>query len=229
MSRASLLVLVSVRMVATEAALLLVGLVLACGDAEEEIAPGTPSPTSVASPSATPTPTEAPTVFETPSPSPAQVPADWRTYADPGGLFTIRYPPNWLEIAGDLYSSDPRKADMPGYGLPPEMIKVEVTYFEAAGSDTCGGIISTDVNSGENLGLLSGATATTLGGVAGGELIRVEGDPAISEEHLIRIHAISVIHLGYCLNLAAYYTQQSPDIDIFLEIVSTFEFKPQSG
>ncbi|HET9476779.1 MAG TPA: hypothetical protein VFP63_04750 [Dehalococcoidia bacterium] len=58
------LVSVSGRGAAAAAALLLVGLVLACGDAEEAVAPDTPSPTSDASARATPTPTAAPTSGE---------------------------------------------------------------------------------------------------------------------------------------------------------------------
>lgn len=199
--------------------------IVGSSDSEEEVA----QQTTRASASAAPSPTQSvsPVATETPAPTATpSIPEDWPTYADPGGLFTIRYPSTWLEIDGTFFSSDPRTSG--GYSQPPDMVQVEISYREAAGSDTCGGTISTDLKSGEEIGPLPGTTATTLGGAPAWELMRVQGDPAI-EGDLTRIHRIAVVHGGYCLYITAYYTQQNPDVATFLDIASSFEFRPQTG
>lgn len=80
---------------AAAAALLLVGLVLACGDAEEELAPDTPSATSHTSPTATPQPEPATT-----SPTDAR---GQRKASLPGG-YAFSYPASWNQV---LVSENP--------------------------------------------------------------------------------------------------------------------------
>jgi hypothetical protein len=83
---ASSLVSVWVRVVAAAAALLTLGVILACGDdADEELAPDTPSPTPEASPKTTPTP-------EPTTPPPATFSQDEAIV--PGG-YVFSYPDSW--------------------------------------------------------------------------------------------------------------------------------------
>jgi hypothetical protein len=149
------------------------------------------------------------------------IPADWPTYEDPRGLYKIRYPVDWLEIDGDFYSADPSGGI--GYSLPPEIVKVETTYNAAAGSSTCGGILSTDVQTGQFLGPLPGARPTVHGGLPAWQIVREEGSGI--EENLTRVQGIVLVYEGDCLILAAYFTQQEPDVTTFLQIASTFEFR----
>jgi hypothetical protein len=171
----------------------------------------TPSPGPSAQPSSK--------ASSSPAATPSPVPADWPTYSDPGGLLTIRYPTSWLEIDGDFYSSDPTAKSGPS--LAAEIVKVEVNYYPAAGSTACGGL-SVDPATGEG-SPTPGATATTLGGVLAWRLVREPGDPAI-EGHLTRIEGVSAIYKGNCFIVAAYYTQQKPDVAAFERILSTFKF-----
>jgi hypothetical protein len=186
--------------------------VSACQETEEAGQESSPTETATASPAAT---------LPVPTPTLPPIPADWPTHIDPGGLFAIRYPLGWFEIDGDVYSSDPRASN--GYSLPPEIIKIEVTFNQAAGSDTCGGTISVDPNSGESLGPLPGATPANLGGVPAWQMVRLAGSGI--EEGLTRTQGISVIYGDYCVMLWGYFTQQQPEVTAFLQVASTFEFK----
>jgi hypothetical protein len=179
----------------------------------------TPSPTAVATAPPTTTP-------PTTSPTEPAIPPDWPNYPDPGGVFTVRYPSTWFQVEAQFFSSDPRA--WPANSQPPDMIQVEVSYFEAAGSDTCGAAISTDPKSGRELGPLPGATATSLGGQPAWELVRLPGDPA-TQGDFTRIHGIATVRQGYCFLITAYYTQENPDVPTFRQIASSLQFNSQAG
>ena len=201
-------------------------LLIACNSDEEAPATTTPAPTSSIAPSGTPSPTIE-QASPTPNPTPVlTVPADWKTYTDASGLFTIRYPVSWFQTPGQAQFSSYDLSTLTTSKRPPETLTVEVEEREASGSDSCGGTISPDPKSGEQLGPLPGATATTLGDVEAWEMIRTKGDPAISEEDLSRIHRIAVIRGGLCAFITAYYTQQNPDVQTFLQITRSFKFTP---
>jgi hypothetical protein len=61
-----------------------------------------------------------------------------------------------------------------------------------------------------------------LGVVAGWQLTRLPGDPALNE--FTRIDGISVIYKGTCFIVAGYYTQQQPDVEAFQQIAGSFTF-----
>lgn len=192
-------------------------LLSACGDGEEELAPT--SPTLTVAPTATPTASLAPTPI-----SPSSIPADWPSYADPEGRFTLRYPLDWHRgEAFDFYSNDPSTFPV-GRPLPPEVIKVEVIYSTAIGSDVCGPVLKTNPETGQVLGLLPGATPASLGGIDGGRLVRALGDPAL-EDGITRIEGLGVVVGDSCVLIVAYYTQQSPNIEIFSRIAGSFAFR----
>jgi hypothetical protein len=177
-----------------------------------------------------------PSVLDTPEPSPtasaaAQTPtaeatvtssatADWESYSDPGGKFTIRYPQSWFESDGSLYSRDPATFKG-GYDPEPDVAEVEIGYYPDDGVSGCG-VLSVDPDTGQ-VSPQADATPVKLGGESAWQLVREPGDPAIEGE-LTRIQAISLIYKGYCFNIAAYFTQEIPDVAAFEEIVGTFRF-----
>jgi hypothetical protein len=206
------------------------------GSVEEAvIAQATPTPAPAAE-TPTPTPTQVPggaggggegtlVPILTPFPSLPPVPDDWPTYTEPQGFFSIRYPPTWSAKGGSLWSFDTSSFD-PDTGVgprPPDLIEVEMGYYDAAGSSGCGGLerVPGTVGSGDASDFARAPTVApaTLGGVPGGQLIRVFDPP---EGDLIRIHGISVIHKGYCFNFAAYFAQENPDQETFLTDEETF-------
>ncbi len=202
--------------------LLVAGLIATLGvacDNDEEAEP-TGAPTSVASASATLNPSLSASVKPSPS---ATVPADWLTYEDSQGRYKLRYPQSWFEgDSGDLYSYDPSSHNV--YSLPPEVIEIEIGYSPAVGSDVCGAVLKTDVETGEAVGLLPGAEPATLGGIDGGRITRVSGDPAI-EGSLTRIDGTGLVYQGSCVLFTAYYTQQKPDSALVSLIASSFSFQ----
>ena len=171
----------------------------------------------------TPIPEPAPTATATPTPEPSPgVPADWLAYSDPGGLFTLYYPPDWFERDGELYSENPDIwSGAPS--LPPEVTNVEIGYYPDDGVSGCG-VLSADTKTGE-VSPAADATQATLGGEPAWQIVRVQGGEPPIEEDISRIEAVSVIYKGYCFNIAAYFTQENPDAAIFPSIASTFEFK----
>ncbi len=161
----------------------------------------------------------------TPFPSPPPVPDDWPTYTEPQAFFSVRYPPTWSAKGASLWSFDTSSFN-PATGegpRPPDLIEVEMGYYDAAGSSGCGGLdrVPGTVGSGDasDFAPALGVAPATLGGVPGGQLIRVFDPP---EGDLIRIHGISVIHKGYCFLFTAYFAQENPDQETFLTDEETF-------
>lgn len=229
------------RIVITAAALVI--LLAACGEAGGE----KPPPTATEQAAAAQTPTVEPTATATqppggaggegggtvvpiltPFPSPAPVPKDWPTYTDPKGFFTVRYPPTWSANNYSLYSFDTSSLDPNSWSrsdLPPELIEVEMGYYDAAGSSGCGALDrapgTTGSGSAEDFVAAPGAAPATLGGVSGSQGVTVFND---SPDGLTRIHGISVIYRGYCFNFTAFFYQKNPDEATFLQIASSFKF-----
>lgn len=191
------------------------------GGGEEEVVRQLPTPTPEVG--ATVVATQAPTPVVTPVPSSPAIPDDWQGYVDPGGLFTIQYPPTWFQSTGQSQFSSVDLSTLTSTRRPDEALVVEVVHYEAIGSSGCGGALSVDSKSGEGVPE-PGATAATLGELPAWQIVRVEGDSAI-EGNLTRIQSISVIYKGYCFLVAAYFTQTNPDIASFLQIASTFQFR----
>jgi hypothetical protein len=107
------------------------GLLYGCAASEEELAPAvlSPSATSPAAVAGTPTPTASPA--GTPSPT---APADWATYADPDGRFTLRYPPGWYAENG-VFSTF--KLGSVGPTFPPGAMKIDVSFVPRAQLGSC--------------------------------------------------------------------------------------------
>jgi hypothetical protein len=195
--------------------------VIASPGGEEEVVQQLETPTSVPSASATATTPALPTV--SPLSSLPPIPPDWPTYNDPGGLFTVRYPSAWFQSAGQAQFSSYDLSTLTTTSRPPETIGVEALYYEAAGSSGCGGALTVDPKSGEGTPV-AGAAPASLGGIPAWQIVRIQGDPAISEEDLTRIQGISVIYKGYCFLVTAYFTQQNSDVATFLQLASSFQF-----
>ena len=223
------------------AALLLVAaLSVACTNAAEETTRGPPSATRTAEP--TPTSTQPPggaggggsegtVVPITPFPSPEPVPADWATYADPQGRFTLRYPPTWeLETAGakppsgglgisvvSFFSYDRGAWTQPYF--PPNSVKVEVHAVSLdADVAKCG---DPEVSSSPSL----------LGGAPAWETLTVYDTAADypglpDESKLSRFHQVAADHDGYRFCLVALFAGADPDETAFLQIVDSFKFAP---
>jgi hypothetical protein len=153
--------------------------------------------------------TEAPTTRPT-------APADWPTYTDPDGRFSLRYPDDWYSSGGEIYSFDPSTATG-SPGTYPSGTEIETHVFESAGRGFCGGALKLDA-SGALVSIDAEATATTLGGQPAWEIVREDPDPPTA-----RIHGISLVHEGYCITLVAYYTQETPDDQTFAQIADSFE------
>lgn len=182
-----------------------------------------------------------PVPITTPFPSPSPVPADWAIYSKPTSeispAFTFSYPPAWFVGGGEitdprapglsiyLRSRDPSTWDKPGY--PPNSINVDILADPAAGLSGCGGALdrapgTTGSDRAEDFVLASDAAPATLGGVPGGQVVRLF-DPSTSGG-LTRIHATSAVYNGICFNITAYFAQENPDEETFSQIASSFRF-----
>ena len=179
--------------------------VISCGDAEEQLAPGTPSATPDASPSATPAPSAAPTAFETPSPSAAPVPGDWATYSRPDARLTLRYPSTWHSLKdGGIYSWDPATWDKPWW--PPEGMKIDVIYGPSQFAEP----------------RPAEATDFLLATFSGWE-ITYPKNPAI-EDGLTRVHQVALKRGEFTLFIIASFSQANPDEETFSKIVNSLRF-----
>jgi hypothetical protein len=153
--------------------------------------------------------TEAPTTRPT-------APADWPTYTDPDGWFSLRYPTDWYSSDGEIYSFDPGTVTSPFPEDYPMGVEIEIVRFEAPGS-TCAAI-TVDL-SGEIESINPAATETTLGGQRAWEEVVREGlDAPVTEAR-----SISTVYAGYCIVFAAYYTHEAPDDGTFAKIAESFE------
>jgi len=205
---------------------------------EGVVAQATPTPTPVATSQETAEPTQPPSgvgggggegtlePILTPFPSPPPVPDDWPTYTEPQAFFSVRYPPTWSAKGASLWSFDTSSFN-PATGegpRPPDLIEVEMGYYDAAGSSGCGGALdrvpgTTGSGLAQDFVPAPDTAPATLDGIPGGQLIRVFDPP---EGDLIRIHGFSVVHKGYCFLFTAYFAQENPDQETFLTDEETF-------
>lgn len=179
----------------------------ACSDDDLDSATTTTSPSgsNTLFPSVVPTPT-------------ASVPSDWLTYTDPNGRFTVRHPPDWLPLVDEISSVDPSTVTDGSV----ESILVELNVTPDDGGGGCG-VLQYDITTGE-LSPEPGATAVELGGVPAWKIVRGEEGDRKPMAPNTRIEAVSGIYNGYCFNVAGYFTQQDPDVNIFSQITGTFQF-----
>ena len=181
----------------------------------DEVIVAQPTPNAVA----TVSPTSLPTSTATPEPDAA---TSWPLYADPEGLFTVRYPTSWFEEEGRFFSRNP--ASFQGVaGRPPDAVVVEMNYHAEDGSSGCGVALQIDPQTRRGAPAPD-ATPTSLDGVPAWRVVRLQGDPVIQED-LTSVEAVSLLHQGYCFNLAAYFTVADPDENIFSQIIGTFGFR----
>ncbi len=151
------------------------------------------------------------------SPRPT-APADWPTYTDPDGRFSLRYPSDWYRSEScALYSYDVNAVTGPSGKIRPNEVKVEADVFETSDRRFCGASLQLD-ESGALDSVDPQATETTLGGQPAWEIVRDDPDPPST---LIR--GIGLVHEGHCVLLTAYFTQKTPDEQPFEEIADSFE------
>jgi hypothetical protein len=172
-----------------------------------------PTASGSAAPSGSPSPTASGTVGPTATPS-TTVPPGWVAYTDPYGQFTVSHPPGWFETEREFSSVDPSMIEP---GVESFDVEFSLSLDDGHGCgvlhyDLTTGVVSPDPN----------ATTVQLGGVAAWKLLREPGDPGLNE--YTRIEAISTIYNGYCFNIVGYFTQQDPDVNVFSQITSTFQF-----
>jgi hypothetical protein len=182
---------------------LLVVFALACSS-DEDVPNSTSASPSGASPSDT-------------LPLASTVPDDWPTFTDPDGRFTLRYPLGWFPSEDEISSVDPSTSP----DGSTEWILLELNVSPDDGGGGCG-VLKYDSTTGE-VSPHPNATTVQLGSISAWKIVRDEDDPQLHHPYT-RIEAVSVIYNGYCFNIPAYFTQQDPDVNVFSQIISTFQF-----
>lgn len=194
---------------------LIAALAVGCSNDSEDMPPNVPSPSM----SPTATLKQSPTASAlTTSPLPnVTVPADWPTFVSWDGLFTLRYPPSWFAEpqptppaspqaygyeVGILYNMDPHKL---GPTPPPTVSKVDLEV-SLPGSSDC----PTQP---------AGASAATLGGVAGWRVTRTEPIDGLTAD------SFGAYSGGHCFLVIGYFGPDNHDQGIFEQVVKSFTFK----
>jgi hypothetical protein len=208
--------------------LALLAFVSGCEGDGEEFHEGMPSTTARPSgqtPEAdshlTPQVTPAPSAGQHHEPSPAApVPEDWKTFAPEGGKFTVRYPSDWQEVNGHLWSFDPDGWD--GSAFPPNSIKVDILVGPADILSRCGNIV---LDRGEIVEVESASLAMIDGLVAWettAEYPAQEGPERATG--LTFSQEITSIVAGDCLTIGAYFAQVEPDVSTVAQIIESFRW-----
>jgi hypothetical protein len=197
---------------------LAIALMAACGDSDKQ----TPASSTVSVVTPSSRPTETPETTLAPMPSLPPIPEDWPTYNDPAGRFSIRYPSTWFASDGELYSADPRTRTGPGPGPRRETVNIEISLNPARQSNICGNQ-SVNPDTGNVMSTLPEAIPVELGGQLAWQSARTSEDGDLQGN--TRIQVISLVYKERCVHVAAYFTQEQPDVTTFLQIASTFEFK----
>ena len=193
--------------------------VISCGDAEEET-PSDVATTPTATPSPAPISSTAPTPSPVPSASPDAVPADWSTYSDPDGRFSLAYPSTWflqdggtskVRPAGELTSIFSSYQPGTVSEFPASGLKVDL-YVRAP-------VPGSDCRSAPE-----GATTDTLGDVSGWRRLISETSQGGG-----RSVVVAAYREGYCYSLTAYFGTANTDDAIFSRIVGAFRFSDSNG
>ena len=178
---------------------------VSCGDSEEVIpGPSSAPATTAASTTASPTPDL----------------ADWPTYADPDGRFTMRYPASWF-MSDDSSSTVKPKGYLvaiftsfaPGSGagqFPSQGAKVDLEVFMPSTGNDC-------------RQAPEGTTPDTLGGAAGWRRFVpvTEGDG--------RSKSVGGYFDQYCYVLTGYFGSKNTNDEIFETMIRTFAFSTPTG
>lgn len=183
------------------------------------------APPNVSSPSVSTTATlkQSPTASPVPTSSPlptATVPDNWPTFTSADGLFTLRYPPSWFAeprptpapspqaygyVAGYLFSTDPAAVSS-GSVFPAGASKVDLSV-SLPGSSDC----PTQP---------AGATAATMGGVAGWRVTTAKpNDFGLTGD------SFGAYFGGHCFLVIGYFGPDNHDQGIFEQVVKSFTFK----
>jgi hypothetical protein len=148
------------------------------------------------------------------------VPDSWLTFASPDGLFTLRYPPSWFAKTlltpppspqaigyevGLLFSTDPAGVS-PGLAFPAGASKVDLSV-SSPGSSDC----PTQP---------AGATAATLGGVAGWRVTTNKPN-----DFGLTADSFGAFFGGHCFLVTGYFGPDNHDQAIFEQVVKSFTFK----
>lgn len=141
---------------------------------------------------------------ETPKPTPlVTVPADWKTYSDPGGLFSVRYPASWFAENGIVSNF---QLGTVGPTFPPDGVKLDVGAVPFGQLTSC----ATPA---------PGAIATTVGGRQGWSV--VQDDPSTFAGHSIQVF---VDGDEYCYAVLALFASDVRQYAVFDQFLSGLEF-----
>lgn len=196
------------------------------GDTRTPAEPATAAQTPTTGPTATPThppggaggELEGTVVPLAPLPSLEPLPEEWATYVDPGGRFSLRYPPSWHTLTGGgIYSWDPATWDKPWF--PPDSVKLDVSVASVGGLSACGPISLPDGTPAAD------SAVATLGGVSARRIVYAY-DPSQSGGVTLA-QEIAAVHDGYCFNVAAIFAQEHPDVITVEQMLGSFTFTDQ--
>ncbi len=132
----------------------------------------------------------------------AIVPADWLTYRDPEGRFTVRYPPLWFAERGGFSTF---KLGSVGPRFPEEAIKIDVGYTPESQLGGC----TKDPQ----------ATQVQIAGETAWLVVKNYQDPVVT-----RSYQAWVPYHGYCYAMLALFSQRQPDDELFMKFVNSFRF-----
>jgi hypothetical protein len=121
----------------------------------------TPSPTPAATPAATPAPTATAAPTATPVPTPAPTPVPWKNFTSKRYHYTIKYPPTWIVTPGSAGISD----QFDEFGYPVVFISRDTVSGSISLSLTVTHVIATTKT--HDHAKLTSNTAITLAGWSG--------------------------------------------------------------
>jgi hypothetical protein len=126
------------------------------------------------------------------------IPADWLTFTNPDGRYTVQYPPNWF--AEDGHFSTFKLGTVSRF--PEEAIKIDISY---APESQLGGCTSEP-----------GATDISVG---------MQPATIVSRDYtgsvVTRSHNIRWSYHGYCYAMTVLFSQAKPDDETFMVFVSS--------
>jgi hypothetical protein len=181
-------------------------LTIACGG---DISPANTSTSTLVSQSAAAT--------TVPAPLPT-APADWPTYTDHSGLFSLQYPTDWTQNGAAFYSYDPTSSfNDPRPDLPPDVVKVEVSASPVWGGGCSP--VSLEPTTGEIVEVSPDAVETTLGGQPAWRFSNIS-----ALDGTTKILGVVSVYGDTCTRLTAYDTRDEGDTAFFDQMIQSFEF-----